>query len=345
MIARQRVLVIEDDPQDRELVEAFLDPARYEIQTAERGELGLSAATTHLPDIILLDLRLPDLDGYEVCRQLRQRPQTQPIPIVIITASDDLALNRHAYAAGAQACLPKPFRKDALVTVIEAVLAGSGRQTTRSGRGKGASPTGEPKERAMMWETLGPYRDFLISVKQLGSTGWAAAVTPLPQPTETRVPANAPLNELVFPEGFDSLAAAEAAAKRYVDREHARQAQREGPEGREGVGGPEEHLGQRRFLRFPAYLPVIGFAPQLELGEILGVVRTVSAGGLMVELPVELAPGSAVDLALLTQHGPLEVEAQTVWTAASGDTVRHGLTFPQPQHLDFAESISVGGSG
>ncbi len=345
MIMRQRVLVIEDDPQDRELVEAFLDLNRYEVQTAERGELGLSAATAHPPDIILLDLRLPDLDGYEVCRQLRKGLQTQRIPIVITTASDDLALNRQAYAAGAQACLTKPFRKEALVTVIEAVLAGNRRRTSRSRQGKDASPSGEPKERAMMWETLGPYRDFLISVKQLGSTGWAAAVTPLPQPGESRPPAPAPLNELVFPEGFDSQAAAEAAAKRYVDREHDRQARREAPEGKEGVEGPEEHLGQRRFLRFPAYLPVIGFAPQLELGEILGVVRTVSAGGLMVELPVELAPGSAVDLALLTQRGPLEVEAQTVWTAASGDTVRHGLAFPQPKELDFAVGLSVEGSG
>ena len=345
MIVRKRVLVIEDDPHDRELVEAFLGPAHYEVQTAEGGGLGLSAATAHPPDIILLDIRLPDLDGYEVCRQLRKAPETQRIPIVIITASEDLALNRDAYAAGAQACLPKPFRKEALITVIEAVLAGSRRRTSASRRGEDASPSREPKEHAMMWETLEPYRDFLISVKQLGPTGWAAAVTPLPQPAEGRAPAAAPSNELIFPEGFDSQTAAEAAAKRYVDREHDRQPQREAPEGGEGVGGPGKHPGQRRFLRFPVYLPVIGFAPQLELGEIIGVVRTVSAGGLMVELPVELAPGSAVDLALLTQRGPLEVEAQSVWTAASGGTVRHGLAFPQPKAFDFAIGLSVEGSG
>jgi CheY-like chemotaxis protein len=345
MSVRERVLVIEDNPQDRELVEAFLDPTRYEVQTAEGGGLGLSAASAHPPDIILLDLRLPDLDGYEVCRQLRKWPETQRIPIVIITASDDLTLNRHAYAAGAQACLPKPFRKEALVAVMEAVLAGSGGRRSRSRRGKDASPSGEPKEHAMMWETLGPYRDFLISVKQLGPTGWAAAVTPLPQPAEGRASATASPNELVFPEGFDSQAAAEAAAKRYVDREHDRQVQREAPEGGEGLAVPGKHLRQRRFLRFPVYLPVIGFAPQVEQGEILGVVRTASAGGLMVEFPVELAPGSAVDLAILTQRGPLEVEAQTVWTAASEDTVRHGLAFAQPKDLDFAVGLSVVGTG
>jgi hypothetical protein len=65
----------------------------------------------------------------------------------------------------------------------------------------------------------------------------------------------------------------------------------------------------------------------------------------MVEFPVELAPGSAVDLAILTQRGPLEVEAQTVWTAASGDTVRHGLAFAQPKDLHFAVGLSVVGTG
>jgi CheY-like chemotaxis protein len=214
------VLVIEDNPNDRALVGAFLDPARYEVLTADGGGLGLSTAIAHMPDVILLDLRLPDLDGYAVCRLLRQKPQTQRIPVVIITASDDPALNRHAYAAGAQACLPKPFRKEALVTAIEAVLAGRGRSTSPSGRGKGRSPSGEPKGRAMAWETRGPYRGFLIWVKQLDATRWAAAVTPLPRPSEGRAPVTAPPDEMVFPEAFDSQAAAEAAAKRYIDRGH-----------------------------------------------------------------------------------------------------------------------------
>ncbi|MFI5341415.1 MAG: PleD family two-component system response regulator [Candidatus Methylomirabilales bacterium] len=119
-----RVLVIEDDPRHRELMTALLSGAQYEVHVAENGRLGLSVATEDPPDLVLLDLYLPDMDGYEVCRRLRQRARTQRTPIVIITASDDPALNRRAYAAGAQACIPKPFRHEALLATVETVLAG-----------------------------------------------------------------------------------------------------------------------------------------------------------------------------------------------------------------------------
>ncbi len=120
----QRVLVIEDNARDRELVTALLEEAQYDVQTAEGGGLGLSLATADPPDIILLDLHLPDMDGYEVCRLLREDPRMEGVPIVILTASDDPALNRHAYAAGAQACVLKPLRQKALLVTLEAALAG-----------------------------------------------------------------------------------------------------------------------------------------------------------------------------------------------------------------------------
>jgi CheY-like chemotaxis protein len=121
------VLVIEDNANDRELMTAFLEGAQYEVQTAEAGGLGLSLATADPPDVILLDLHLPDMDGYEACRLLRQDPRLQDVPVVIVTASDDPALNRHAYAAGAQACILKPLREGALLVTLEAALAGKRR--------------------------------------------------------------------------------------------------------------------------------------------------------------------------------------------------------------------------
>jgi len=123
-IVRRRVLVIEDNARDRELVMDLLEEAHCEVQVAEGGGLGLSLATADPPDIILLDLHLPDMDGYEVCRLLRQDPRLQDVPIVIITASDDPALNRHAYEAGAQACVLKPLRRNALLITLEAAMAG-----------------------------------------------------------------------------------------------------------------------------------------------------------------------------------------------------------------------------
>ena len=338
-ILRKRVLVIEDNPQDRELVGSFLDATRYEIQTAEEGGMGLSAALAQVPDVILLDLRLPDLDGYDVCRLLRQKPQTQQVPVVIVTASDDPALNRLAYAAGAQACLIKPFRKEALVAVTEAVLAGIGRRKSPPIRQKDAPPPREPV--AVAWEALEPYRGSLIWMKQLDGAGWTAAVTPLHLAAEDASPATAPPPEMVFPQGFDSRGEAETAAKRYIDQEHDQQASPEIAEGSELVGESDWGPVRRRFMRFSVSLPVIGLAPQLDQGEILGEVRTASVGGLMVEFPVELSPSSLVDLTLLTQRGPLETEAQIVWTAPTKNSIRHGLAFSEPKSPDFVEELYI----
>ncbi len=123
MTERRQVLLIEANPDDRDLVAAYLERTDYVLQSAEDGAQGVSLASMELPDLILLDLSLPDLDGYQVCRLLREEPRTQGIPVVILTASSDLALHRQAYAAGARACIPKPVSRQALLTTLDAVLA------------------------------------------------------------------------------------------------------------------------------------------------------------------------------------------------------------------------------
>jgi CheY-like chemotaxis protein len=120
---RGRVLVIDDDAQVRALVAAILESEGYEVHGATGGVEGLTLADTDPPDVVLLDLQMPGMNGYEVCRVLRHGPKTRRIPVVMVTVSDDPHLNRDAYAAGAQACVPKPFRKEGLIAVIEAALA------------------------------------------------------------------------------------------------------------------------------------------------------------------------------------------------------------------------------
>jgi CheY-like chemotaxis protein len=120
---RRRVLVIDDDPDVCSLVSAMLEPAHYEVHGAEAGESGVVLANEQVPDLILLDLQMPGIDGYQVCRLLKQGERTARIPIVMLTAGDDPAFNREAYAAGAYACVPKPFRREALLAVIEVALA------------------------------------------------------------------------------------------------------------------------------------------------------------------------------------------------------------------------------
>ena len=219
-----RVLVIEDDPGHRELVTAFLSGARYEVQVAENGRLGLSAATQDPPDLVLLDLYLPDMDGYEVCRRLRQGARTRRTPIVIITVSDDPALNRRAYAAGAQACIPKPLRQAALLATLEAVLAGVGRRASRpEGQGQQASPSA-PQRGGTGWKALEAYRGHQVWVRPLGGGRWVAALTPVSLSGSPK-PAGSPPQESILPAAFDSEAAAVEAARRHLDGKDPRPAQ------------------------------------------------------------------------------------------------------------------------
>jgi two-component system cell cycle response regulator/putative two-component system response regulator len=117
-----RVLVIDDDPKGRELVKAVLDPDSFLVRTADRGVSGLTQADADPPDVIVLDVQMPGMDGYEVCRVLRHGKKTRGVPIVMLTACDDTSLNRQAFAAGAQMCVTKPFRREALVAAITVAL-------------------------------------------------------------------------------------------------------------------------------------------------------------------------------------------------------------------------------
>jgi two-component system cell cycle response regulator/putative two-component system response regulator len=117
-----RVLVIDDDPKGRELVKAVLDPDSFLVRTADRGVSGLTQADADPPDVIVLDVQMPGMDGYEVCRVLRHGKKTRRIPVVMLTACDDTSLNRKAFAAGAQMCVTKPFRREALVTAITVAM-------------------------------------------------------------------------------------------------------------------------------------------------------------------------------------------------------------------------------
>jgi CheY-like chemotaxis protein len=117
-----RVLVIDDDPKGRELVKAVLDPDSFLVRTAAGGVSGLTQADADPPDVIVLDVQMPGMDGYEVCRVLRYGKKTKGVPVVMLTACDDAGLNHQAFAAGAQMCVTKPFRREALETAIAVAL-------------------------------------------------------------------------------------------------------------------------------------------------------------------------------------------------------------------------------
>ncbi len=124
-MSNARILVVDDDPLLRRMVRDLLELADFAVAEAVDGSDGLAQAAVFQPDLILLDLMMPGMDGYTVCRTLQAEPATRAIPVVFLTASADPNLNRQAYAAGAVACLTKPFRRDALLAVVNTTLHGA----------------------------------------------------------------------------------------------------------------------------------------------------------------------------------------------------------------------------
>ena len=132
-MATARILVVDDDRLLRQMVRDFLEAADFAVGEAVDGPDGLAQAMAGRPDLILLDVMMPGMDGYTACHRLKADPATQAIPVVFLTASADRSLNRRAYALGAVACLTKPFRRAALVAVVNTTLHGVARRGNLSG--------------------------------------------------------------------------------------------------------------------------------------------------------------------------------------------------------------------
>jgi len=109
-----RILVIEDDPDTSEVLRFYFAQKGHEVRVAASGRLGLAACRERLPDIILLDVRLPDLSGLEVCQELRKTARTQHIPVIFVSEISDHASRLQALELGADDYLTKPFDIDEL---------------------------------------------------------------------------------------------------------------------------------------------------------------------------------------------------------------------------------------
>jgi len=119
---RQIVLIVDDIPANRELLEGFLEEAGYDVRQARDGVEALEAVAAEEPDLILLDIDMPRLDGISVCQRLKADPVRRLIPIVILTASNDTNTRLRGIAAGADDYLSKPFDAKELRIRAEVLL-------------------------------------------------------------------------------------------------------------------------------------------------------------------------------------------------------------------------------
>lgn len=119
---RPRILIVDDNKVNIELLRAQLKPYDYSIETALDGEEALSKIMRDPPDMVLLDLMMPKISGYEVCRSIKQNKNTQFVPVIVITALQELDDKIKAIELGADDFLVKPFNKLELITRIKSLL-------------------------------------------------------------------------------------------------------------------------------------------------------------------------------------------------------------------------------
>ena len=111
-----KILVIDDDPAMTELLKLLLQPAASEVTTANSGPEGVNLAQTVSPDVIILDLMMPDMDGWEVCHAIREKSS---IPILILSALDNPGMVARALDAGADDYLIKPVPSGVLIAHLQ----------------------------------------------------------------------------------------------------------------------------------------------------------------------------------------------------------------------------------
>lgn len=128
--AKRVILVADDDDSILRVVSMMLGTKGIRVITAEDGELALERATKQLPDAILLDIRMPKLNGFEVFEKLRANPLTAHIPVAFFTADKDFTDFRKAQEMGSLIYISKPFKPNTLIDSVTMLLASNKRRRT-----------------------------------------------------------------------------------------------------------------------------------------------------------------------------------------------------------------------
>jgi DNA-binding response OmpR family regulator len=126
--AQPKILIADDNPHGVELLEAYLGDAPFDIRTATNGEETLTLIKEWRPDVLLLDIMMPKLSGFEVCKWLRSQPELRDVGVLMVTALDQPSDVERAVDAGTDDFLTKPINKAELLLRIRALLAAPRKQ-------------------------------------------------------------------------------------------------------------------------------------------------------------------------------------------------------------------------
>lgn len=130
VLPKRKILLVDDDPLIQRIVTQSLTASGYQVEATASGRTAITTVQKDPPDLILLDVMMPEMDGYEVCRRLRQEPQGVSVPIVMLTAMDETESVVKGFRSGADDYVTKPFEIDELVMRVEAHLRRTERDVT-----------------------------------------------------------------------------------------------------------------------------------------------------------------------------------------------------------------------
>jgi len=117
-----KILVIDDEPEITDIIETFLESAGYVVKSENSSMVGIERAKSFLPDLILLDIMMPFMDGYEICKELKRCEKTKNIPVVFLTGKDARSDEGRSFKVGGVLYIKKPFSCERLLDIVKVVL-------------------------------------------------------------------------------------------------------------------------------------------------------------------------------------------------------------------------------
>jgi CheY-like chemotaxis protein len=169
---RRAILVVDDNADNRALLRELLQPIGFELLEAESGERALALALERTPDVILMDLAMPGMDGFEATRRLRQRPELARTVIIASSASISEAERQTSLSAGCDDFLPKPVQAGALLELLRATLRLEWKR--REGQGVAAAPP--PVNDAEICALPAPPQEELARLLELTESGFISRI-------------------------------------------------------------------------------------------------------------------------------------------------------------------------